>query len=136
MAVIDDNPNTMYEKFLDRLVYFPYMRTALFAAIAAIVLYILGLPVISRLLFFVVLQAIIGRFLSVWMCGADHPLTKFWSSSLFVGIEVQLVATALRPFAENMGIVFLLIARIGPVAIFLAGIVFLIRIFFAIFNIE
>lgn len=133
MAVIDHNPNTRYEKFLNKLVEFPYIRTALFAAIAAIVLYILGLSVIGRLFLFVIPQAIIGRFLSVWMCGAEHPLTKFWSTSLFVGIEAQLAAAAFHPFAPNIGIVFRMIAGIG---IFLAGIVFLIRVFFAIFDIN
>lgn len=130
MAVIDRNPHTKYEKFLEKLVEFPYIRVAIFAFIAAIVFFFLGLQSISNLFFFMIPQAIIGRVLSVWLCGAQYTITKFWATSLFIGIELNLAATALRPF----GNVARIVATIGGLAIFLAAIGFLIRIFIALFD--
>lgn len=137
MAVIDRNPHTMFDKFLEKLVEFPFIRVALFAAIATIVFFLIGAKIISNLFFYIIPQAIIGKILSYWLCGASYAITKFWATCLLVGIEFNIATTALRSLVSlgaAMETVLMVISGIGAIAIILAAIGFLIRIFIALFD--
>ncbi|MCR2047166.1 hypothetical protein NSB25_07735 [Acetatifactor muris] len=143
MAYIDPSLNKSYrfDCFVERLSKLPFIRIALFDAIAGITLSLVGLNVVSRFFFFGIPIAIVAKILSAFLCGVEHPVTKFWLMSLFVGIEALIVSGMLMPYCGNtestvsgvVTIVCALFAGLGSLTLILAAIGFLIRIFIAFF---
>lgn len=136
MAVINGYRHTKFDSFTEWLSEFPFLRIALFAFIAYLVFILMGFKAIGRLSIFMVPMALIGRAFSFWLCGVEHTLTKFWLTSLFAGIEGRLLFAALRPILSvGYGVIaILVIDKLSALALLLAGIVFLIRIFVALFG--
>lgn len=139
MAVISYE-DTKFDKFVDGLINFPFVRVALFSVIAGIVFHLLGMSVISMVCFYIIPLAITARIASFCLGWAEHLLTKFWATSLFVAAESGLVSMALRALeevggsvGEVAGVALPIIASIAWWALVLAGIGFLIRIFIAFF---
>nr|WP_300766711.1 hypothetical protein [uncultured Acetatifactor sp.] len=139
MVVINEK-ETKFDIFLERLAKLPLMRAALFCAIAGIVFQVLGLKVLSMFLFNVVLLAIIAKALAFCLGWVTHLLSKFWVTALFLAIEIRIMCIPLESLAVTEGIlggaarVFLpIFTNISWIALVLAGIGFLIRIFVALF---
>lgn len=78
MALIDPSLDKFYkfDRFIERLSELPFIRIALFDAIAGIILPIVGLDAVSRCFFFGIPMAIVAKILSAWLCGVEHPVTK------------------------------------------------------------
>lgn len=145
MAYIDPSLNKFYkfDRFVERLSELPFIRIALFDAIAGIILPIVGLNAVSRCFFFGIPMAIVAKILSAWLCGVEHPMTKFWLMSLFVSIEAYIASGMLVPFCVNANTESIVsavvvtvcgvLAAIGSLALVLAALGFLIRIFIALF---
>lgn len=134
MALIYDN--NKHNGFLDTLVGIPFMRIALFAAIAGVTFLILGIKFVSTLLFFMIPIAIIGRIFSFWLCAIKHPVTIFCVTCFFVGLEISIIGGALVAAggAESvLGSVGAVISMIGGLPLSLAALGFLVRIFIALF---
>ncbi len=143
MAVIDYNPHTKYEKFVDKLGEFPFIRIALFATISCVVFSLIGLGIISKILIWVIPLAIVGRILSYVLCFPQYPLSRFWVTSLCVGIEFGIAAAALGRFMYGageglvvsvLGIVVGVVGLIATLGIFLGAIGFLIWVFGTLFS--
>lgn len=143
MAVIDPSLNKFYrfDRFVDRLSELPFIRIALFDAVAGIVLPLVGLDAVSRCFFYGIPMSIIAKIFTALLCGVEHPVTKFWLMSLFVSIEAYITSGMLVPFCGNaestvsvvVTIVCGVFAAVGSLALTLAAIGFLIRIFIALF---
>lgn len=145
MAYIDPSLNKFYkfDTFVEGLSELPFIRIALFNAIAGIVLPVVGLDTVSRCFFFGVPIAIVAKIFSFLLCAVEHPVTKVWVMSLFVSIEASIINGMLLPFSVIGGqegvintaitIICAALAGIAALALALAGIGFLIRIFIALF---
>ena len=131
-----------YEKFVNTVGEFPFIRIAVVAAISCAVLSLIGLGIVSRVLIWVIPLALVGKILFYVLCFPQQPLTRFWVTSLCTGIEFGIVTAALRSLAFGNGegivadvlrIVTGVVAAITGLGIFLGGIGFLVWVFVLLF---
>lgn len=126
---------------------FPFIRIALFAAIAGIVFRLFSLTVISRLFFFVIPLAVAGRIFSLigkalmtWFEKKRHPVTKFVAICLFITIECIIVGMAFSFLGTTEGVIGSVSSAIASIvfllvtlALFFAAMGLLVRLFIAFF---
>lgn len=125
--------------FWDKVVDFPFMRVAIFAAIAGAVFYLLAFKPIGQLFLFVIPMAIIARIFTLWLCAVEHPVTKFMVASLFASLEFLTIGgSIMMAFIEAdkdsaVAVISGVFLLIGGLALFLAAMAFLVRVFIALF---
>lgn len=130
-----------FEMFVYRLNEFPFIRIALFDAIVYMVFsFLWGLDnCIASCIIFIIPMAIVAKIFSSLLNFVEHSLTILWIMSLFIGIEIKILSMALQALFEIEKIeniirtISLVFSGIANLALFLAAIAFLIRVFVALF---